>query len=545
MKTENTYDYIIIGAGSAGCVLANKLSEDPSNSVLVLEAGPMDRDLMIHMPAGVYKVYKDPRLNWNYVTEEETCLFDRNVDMPRGKVIGGSSSINSMVYMRGHPKDYDRWGDELGLDQWRYANCLPYFKAGEKSDRGASDWRGGSGPLGVTKGHYENPLYDAFLDAGEQAGQGRSKDLNGYQPEGVSRFDATKRNGRRCSAAGAHLRPALKRANLTLVTRALVHNVAFEGNRASGIVFTHAGKQVSATSEKEVILCGGAINSPQTLMLSGIGPAGHLKEKGIEPRINLPGVGQNLQDHASIIVQYECKRAFPIHKITNPARKLAAGAWWVFTRDGIVASNIWEAGGLIKSNDKVSYPNLQYHFGPVGFEYQGNDIKLRQAFALHIDQLRPRSRGYINLKSADPTQKPAMYFNYLANDHDLEELVQGVHKARELVSQPAFDEFRGAEIDPGPHIKTDAEIRNAIRNMTITDYHPCGTCRMGNGKDAVVDGECRVHGAEGLRVVDASVIPQIISANLNAPTQMIAARAADFILGKKQLTPFEAKFSFQ
>ncbi len=280
-------------------------------------------------------------------------------------------------------------------------------------------------------------------------------------------------------------------------------------------------------------------------MLSGIGPEAHLHDLGIETRINLPGVGQNLQDHASIVVQYECKKSFPIHKVSNPLRKAAAGVWWVFTRGGLVSSNIWEAGGLIRGNDNVPYPNLQYHFGPVGFEYEGTEIKLLQAFAIHIDQLRPRSKGHIALKSSDPNEKPAMHFNYLAEDGDLEELVEGVHKIRNLISQPAFDEFRGAEIEPGPHVKTDDEIRHAVRNMTGTDYHPCGTCRMGNGSDAVVDSECRVHGVEGLRVVDASVMPQIISANLNAPTQMIASRAADYILGKSQLPPFEARFSFQ
>ena len=341
---STSFDYVIVGAGSAGCVLANKLSEVAANRVLIIEAGPMDRDLMIHMPAGVYRAYKDPKINWNYVTEDEPHLFDRQVDMPRGKVVGGSSSINSMVYMRGHPLDYDRWASEHNLDHWRYANCLPYFKAGETSDRGASDWRGGSGPLGVTKGYYENPLYDAFIDAGEQAGQGRSEDLNGFQPEGVARLDATKRHGRRCSAAVAHLRPALARPNLTLVTRAMVQNILFEGNRASGVAFRHKGELIEARADKEVILSGGAINSPQTLMLSGIGPENHLREHDIETRINLPGVGQNLQDHASIIVQYECKKSFPIHKISNPLRKAAAGAWWVFTRGGVVSSNIWEAG---------------------------------------------------------------------------------------------------------------------------------------------------------------------------------------------------------
>lgn len=539
------YDYVIVGAGSAGCVLANRLSADPSVRVLVVEAGPMDRDLMIHVPAGVYRAFRDPRINWNYVTESEPELFGRTVEMPRGKVVGGSSSINSMVYMRGHPLDYDRWAEEHGLPEWRYENCLPYFKAGESSDRGADDWRGGDGPLGVSKGSFENPLFDAFLEAGRQAGQGYSDDLNGYRPEGVARLDATKRHGRRCSAAVAHLRPALRRPNLTLKTRVMVHRVVIENGRATGIACVRAGRQVTYRAAREVILCGGAINSPQTLMLSGIGPGDHLRAHGIEPVADLPGVGRNLQDHASVIVQYVCTRSFPIHRAASPLNKAAIGLRWLLGRSGIGASNIWEAGGLIRGNPDVAYPNLQYHFGPVGFEYEGNEIRLRQAFALHIDQLRPRSRGRIDLRSADPEEKPALHFRYFDHPEDLRELVEGVHKARDLIAQPAFDAFRGAELDPGPDIRSDAEIEAAIRQMTITDYHPCGTCRMGHGPDAVVDDRMRVHGVERLRVVDASVMPDIISANLNAPTQMIAARAADHILGRPQLAPFRARFSFR
>jgi choline dehydrogenase len=541
----NTFDYIIVGAGSAGCVLANRLGADGRKTILILEAGPMDHDPMIHVPAGVYRTWHEPRLNWNYHTEPEPELHDRSVFMPRGKVVGGSSSINSMVYMRGHPLDYDRWAGECGLTQWSYEHCLPYFKAGETSDRGGDDWRGDSGPLGVSKGSFENPLYDAFIAAGEQAGQGRSDDLNGFNPEGVARFDATKRNGRRCSAAVAHLRPALKRGNVTLLVRAMVKRVLFTGNHAYGIAFDHKGAERIAHAGTQVILAGGAINSPQLLMLSGIGPAAHLNDNGINPLVNLPGVGQNLQDHASIILQYECTKSFPIHKVDAPWRKAAAGLQWVFTRSGMAASNIWEAGGLIRGNHKVSYPNLQYHFGPVGFEYNEGNIKLLQAFAIHVDQLRPRSRGSISLKSGNPYDKPAMHFDYLAEPGDLDELVEGVHKTRELVAQKAFDDLRGVELVPGPKVSSDAEIRDWVRSAATTDFHPCGTCRMGHGPDAVVDDQMRVYGVEGLRVVDASVIPQIMSANLNAPTQMIAARAADWIAGAPQLPPLKVEFAFE
>ncbi len=537
-------DYVIIGAGSAGCVLANRLSADGRHSVLVLEAGPMDRNLLIHIPAGVYKAHRDPRINWNYMTEDEPELHGRQVEMPRGKVVGGSSSINSMVYMRGQPQDYDRWADELGLTRWRYADCLPYFKAGETSDRGASDWRGGSGPLGVTRGATDNPLFDAFIEAGGQAGQGTTDDPNGYRPEGVTRLDATKRNGRRCSAAVAHLRPSLTRPNLTLVTRAMVERLVIDGNRASGVVFTHGGETRTVEANKEIILSGGAVNSPQTLMLSGIGPADHLRDHGIEVRCALPGVGQNLQDHATVAMTVSCTRSFPMHRVDRPLNRLMAGAEWFLTRGGLAASNVWEAGGLIRGNDGVAYPNLQYHFGPTGYEYEGARIRLKQAFMLQVDQLRPGSRGHVALRSADPSTKPAMFFRYLSDPEDLRELVEGVKKMRDLVAQPAFDGLRGVELSPGPDVGTDREIEEAVRALATTDFHPCGTCRMGLGSDAVVDSEFRVHGMEALRVVDASVMPRVISANLNAPTQMIAARAADWILGKPQLEPFEARFAF-
>ncbi len=539
------YDYIIVGAGSAGCVLANRLGMDKSLRILVLEAGPMDYDLMIHVPAGVYSVWHKPSLNWNYRTEAEAELQNRQVEMPRGRVLGGSSSINSMVYMRGHPLDYDGWAQRPGLQDWSFDRCLPYFRAGESSERGESEWRGGSGPLGVSRSSYDNPLYDAFVAAGPQAGQGQTEDPNGYQPEGTARLDATRRYGRRCSAAVAHLRPALRRGNIDLVTRAMVQRVQIIGGRATGITYRHRGKTITAKAGREVILSGGAINSPQLLMLSGIGPADHIAAHGITAVADLPGVGQNLQDHAGIIMQFACPVRFPIHRVDHPFHKGMAGLRWVFMRDGIAASNIWEAGGLIRGNDTVPYANLQYHFGPVGFEYHGSKIALLQAFAIHVDQLRPRSRGTVSLASANPEDAPALRFNYYADPRDLDEMVEGVIKTRELVAQSAFDGVRGAEITPGEDVRTADDIRRWVRQASATDFHPCGTCRMGEGADAAVDAQMRVHGIKGLRVVDASVMPRVPSGNLNAPVQMIAARAADMIAGRPLLEPEAASFAFQ
>ena len=545
MTNSNEYDYIILGAGSAGCVLANELSQDANNRVLVLEAGPMDHKLLIHMPAGVHKAFKDPGINWNYESEPESKLDNRNITLPRGKVIGGSSSINSMVYMRGHPKDYDYWASNHGLSDWTYARCLPYFKQCESSDRGGDDWRGDSGRLGVTKGKLDNPLYHAFFDAGRESGQGYSEDLNGFKPEGLARLDSTTWNGRRSSAAVAHLKPALSRSNLRLEVKALVHRIVLENKRARSVIYEKGGKLHTAFASKEIIVSAGAINTPQILMLSGIGPRMHLREFDIAEHHHLPGVGQNLQDHLNIALVYECKKPVTFDRMSNPLRQLAVGLQWLLTRKGFVASNIWEAGGYISGYTEVEYPNLQYHFAPVHYEYRGNNIKLFQGFTTQLDQLRPRSRGEVRLLSANPAHRPAAYFNYLSDPFDLCELVEAVKRIRELISQPAFDEFRGRELFPGPEMTSEKDLETYVRAEANTDYHPSCSCRMGTDDMAVVDEEMRVHGIEGLRVVDASVMPDVVSGNLNAPTQMIALKAADYILGRPQLPEFHAKFHFQ
>ena len=540
----SAYDYVIAGAGSAGCVLANRLTEDPDIRVLILEAGPRDRNPFIHMPAGVYKVWKDPRINWNYTSAPQTELAGRPIPVPRGRVLGGSSSINSMVYLRGHPLDYDRWASDFGLPDWDYAHCLPYFRRSERSERGADAWHGDQGPLGVSIGRSPNVLYDAFVEAGPQSGFGRSSDLNGFQPQGLGRYDSTKWNGRRCSAAVAYLHPAARRPNLTIQTGAVVHRVDIAGNRASGLTYTHGGQMISVHAAREVILCGGSINSPQMLMLSGIGPADELSAHGIKVRSHLPGVGQNLQDHVDLMLQWHCTKPVTLARLANPLAKLAAGAEWLLKRTGPVASNIWEAGGLIRTNTDVPAPNIQFHFGPVAVDYVGDKIQLKQGFQLHVSQLRQTSRGRLRLASADPTTAPVIAFDFLTTDHDRREMVEGVKAARHIIDQPAFAPFRGAAIYPDANVRTDAQILDYVRTLSETEFHPSCTCRMGQDAMAVTGPDLKVHGIENLRVVDASVMPAVISANLNATVMMIAEKAADMILGRAPLAPSRPRFAF-
>lgn len=538
------FDYIVIGAGSAGCVLAEKLSRDGCHDVLLLEAGPRDKNLMIHIPAGVYEAYRNPRINWNYNSASEQGLKDRSVWTPRGKVLGGSSSINSMVYMRGHPHDYDGWAKDFDLPSWQFKHCLPYFKSGEDSDRGGDMWRGQGGPLSVSQSKHQSPLIDAFLDAGEVTDQGQSDDLNGFNPEGLSRLDATIGNGQRCSAAVAHLKPARTRSNLTVLTGALVQKIAVKGNHIDHLVFRFEHELIKVKSRHDIILSGGAINSPQILMRSGIGPEDHLKSVGIKTEIKSNGVGHNLQDHATMVLQFASLKSFEMHQLNNPLKKMMVGMDWLCRRKGIATSHIWEAGGLIRSDDHQTRPNIQYHFGPTGFEEKDDQFKVTQGFSFHIDQLHPRSRGTVRLNPKDLDGDPVVTFNYMTDHNDLTDMMNGVKKARALIQSSAFKGLDGGEIGPTASAKSDDEIKEMIRENCATDYHPSGTCRMGNDDDAVVDEWGRVHGVEGLRVVDASIMPKIISGNLNAPTQMIASRIADHILGQQQQPAEIAEFAF-
>ncbi|QEW23386.1 Choline dehydrogenase (plasmid) [Paracoccaceae bacterium] len=539
------FDYVIVGAGSAGCVLANRLTEDAGTRVLLLEAGGPDRDPFIHMPAGVYKIWHDPKLNWNYRSEPDAGMLGRQIPVPRGKVLGGSSSINSMVYLRGHPSDYDRWAGEFGLPGWDYAHCLPYFKKAERSERGADDWHGDDGPLGTSKPSTGNVLYDAFREAGAEAGVGSSDDLNGYRPEGLGLYDSTKWNGRRCSAAVGYLHPVMNRPNLTVETRAHVLRVDMDGDRAVGVTYDQGGQRKTVRAGAEVILSGGAINSPQLLMLSGIGPEDELKAAGIDCKLALPGVGRNLQDHIDLKMQWACTRPVTLKNLGHPLVKLGVGIQWLATRKGPVASNIWEAGGLVRTEPGLPAPNIQYHFAAVGMDYDANGkIRLQQGFQIHISQLRQEARGELKLNGSDPHGAPKILFNFLTTEHDRKELVDGILLGRHIINTPAFRDFLGAEQLPGPTVRTRADALDYVRAVSETEFHPSCTCRMGADDMAVVDSDLKVRGVQGLRVVDASVMPNVISSNLNATVIMIAEKAADAIRGRAPLPPFRPKFFF-
>ncbi|WP_119461124.1 choline dehydrogenase [Rhodospirillaceae bacterium SYSU D60014] len=540
MSVRQSFDFIIVGAGSAGCVLANRLSAEPGNRVLVLEAGPRDGGLFMTMPAGVYRAYRDTRINWNYESEPEPHMDDRRIPVPRGRVLGGSSSINSMVYLRGHPRDYDRWAAD-DLPSWDYGHCLPYFRRSETSDTGPNAYRGGDGPLSVETGTLDSPIFDAFLDAAAEAGHGISDDLNGAKPEGFTRLQCTKRNGRRCSAAVAYLHPVMARPNLTVETGAQVLGLLFEGTRAVGVRYTQGGKILEARADREVILSGGAINSPQVLMLSGIGPAEELARHGIPVRHELPGVGDNLQDHIDVVLQFRTCKPVSLAWLRHPWGKLRVGAEWLLSRSGVCASNIFEIGGVIRSNSETPHANLHFHIAPVMFHYSDTDITLAEGFTVHLSQLRQESRGRIVLRSDNPLDKAGIQFNFLATEQDRREFREGIRLTRDIVSQPGLASLSGGETAPGADIQSDDALDAFVRAKAETEFHPSCTCRMGRDDMAVVDEELRVRGLEGLRVVDASVMPTVVSANLNGPTIMIAEKAADLILGRPALAPHDPR----
>ena len=540
---EEVYDYIIVGAGSAGCVLADRLTEDGKTSALVLEYGGSDRALIIQMPAALSLPMNSNTYNWGYFSQPEPFLGGRRLNCPRGKVLGGSSSINGLVYARGHPLDFERWAEE-GAKGWGYADVLPYFRRAESFRGGADAWRGGDGPLAVAQGAKHNPLYEAFIEAGRQAGYPVSADLNGEQQEGFGWFDMTVNNGVRASTANAYLRPAMKRPNLRVVTQALATRIAFEGRRAVGVHYRRGGRELLARARREAILCGGSINSPQLLKLSGVGPAAELTQLGIEVRVDRPGVGENLQDHLEFYFQVASKKPITLFSHAGLLARGMVGLQWMLERRGLGATNHFEAGGFIRSRAGVRYPDIQFHFLPMAVAYDGSALAREHGFQAHVGPMRSKSRGSVTLRSRNPAEPPRIRFNYMSHPDDWAEMRACVRLTREIFAQTAFDAYRGREIEPGADCMSDDEIDAFVRAKAESAYHPCGTCRMGAPSDplAVVDPEARVIGVEALRVVDSSIMPSIPNGNLNAPTIMLAEKISDMIRGRDPLPPSNAPY---
>ena len=532
-------DYVIIGSGSAGSVMAARLSEDGKHRVLVLEYGGTDAGPFIQMPAALSYPMNMKRYDWGFVSEPEPGLGGRRLVTPRGKVVGGSSSINGMVYVRGHARDYDHW-EEQGATGWAYADVLPYFKRAENwhdgGHGGDASWRGTDGPLHVTRGPRANPLFQAFVDAGAQAGFETTDDYNGEKQEGFGPMEQTVWKGRRWSAANAYLKPALKRENLEMV-RCFARRVVIEDGRATGVEIERGGKIEVVRARREVIIAASSINSPKLLMLSGIGPAAHLHEHGIEVVADRAGVGQNLQDHLELYIQQASTQPITLYKHWNLWGKALSGAQWMLTKTGLGASNQFESAGFIRSKAGVDYPDIQFHFLPIAVRYDGKAAAEGHGFQAHVGPMRSASRGAVTLKSPDPREAPRIFFNYMSEQSDWEDFRHCIRVTREIFSQQAFDPFRGKEISPGADKQTDEELDAHIREHAESAYHPCGTARMGRADDpmAVVDPECRVIGVDGLRLADSSIFPRITNGNLNGPSILVGEKASDHILGRAPL----------
>ncbi|MDX6231697.1 MAG: choline dehydrogenase [Nocardioidaceae bacterium] len=540
MRKQKSYDFVIVGGGSAGSALANRLSADPSTTVLVLEAGRNDSKLdpFIHMPAALPIPIGNRLYDWKYESEPEPFMDGRKVYHARGKVLGGSSSINGMIFQRGNPLDFERWAADPGMESWAYANCLPYFKRMETCLAGEDDWRGGSGPLILERGPATNPLFGAFLDAVQEAGYPLTDDVNGYRQEGFARFDRNLHRGRRLSAARAYLHPVMNRPNLRVETLAHVTGLRTEGTRVTGVDYLRGGKLHRSVEAKEVILCGGAINSPQLLQLTGIGNAAELEALGIRSMVDLPGVGENLQDHLEVYIQYASKQPVSIGPWLKHRHKPRIGAEWLFLRKGVGASNHFEAGGFVRSNDLVDYPNLMFHFLPIAIRYDGSQPAAEHGYQVHIGPMYSDCRGTVKITSTDPKEHPALRFNYLSTETDRREWIEMIRVARRILNQPAFEPFNDGEISPGPSVETDQEILDWVAKDAETALHPSCTARMGTDDMSVLDPtSMRVHGVDGLRVVDASSMPYVTNGNIYAPIMMLAEKAADLILGNTPLEP--------